>query len=554
MENALRRRPSRHAAPRAVSAMVILALTGSHAWAQLVVTELMVNPKSPNDAVWEWIEVHNAGPAAVNLDGYIFGKINELDNSDPDIASAKAANTVIPAGGVAVLYDGGATGFDDSLFRTAWGLPPSATLIGVDGFPALSNSGDNRNVGLWPSVAAYESALVDDFEGDKRVWDFTGAVLSIDYSVAGFPSVSANGPSIAWNGVGDNRDGTNWSVSAAGVGGAVTSQAINTSAQINSSSDIGNPGRVSPGSAAVGLWITEVMYDPASQPEGSWEWIEIYNNTGGAINFGATPYVLQDATTSADLSAPNISSGVLAQGKTAVLFDSSITQQNMIDAWDPGGLAGTLFIPVESFPSLSNTGDTIAIWDSFADYAADSTTADPPRSTGNAVAALAYDDTTPWPINNNSASIYLQNLAATPSDPASWARSSDGDVVASAKAAPVFATSAIHPGGDVGSPGAFGGGSSFAAADFNQDGAVNADDLSSWKSAFGASHLADVDGDGDSDGVDFLAWQRQYSGASVVGVPEPDAVALALWSAIAVTASWNRPVRRAGRGGRRPVL
>jgi len=59
------------------------------------------------------------------------------------------------------------------------------------------------------------------------------------------------------------------------------------------------------------------------------------------------------------------------------------------------------------------------------------------------------------------------------------------------------------------------------AADFNEDGQVDASDLGRWTMAFGMSQDADADGDGDSDGADFLTWQRQLGGAAnLVAVPE----------------------------------
>lgn len=53
-----------------------------------------------------------------------------------------------------------------------------------------------------------------------------------------------------------------------------------------------------------------------------------------------------------------------------------------------------------------------------------------------------------------------------------------------------------------------------ALGDFNGDGVVNATDLASWKTGFGAAGAAaraqgDADGDHDVDGADFLAWQQQ---------------------------------------------
>ena len=75
------------------------------------------------------------------------------------------------------------------------------------------------------------------------------------------------------------------------------------------------------------------------------------------------------------------------------------------------------------------------------------------------------------------------------------------------------------------------------AADFNEDGNVNGDDLADWEAGYGsldAAHIqGDADGDGDSDGTDFLIWQRQV-GTVVTPVsanrtvPEPCCLILAL--------------------------
>ena len=74
------------------------------------------------------------------------------------------------------------------------------------------------------------------------------------------------------------------------------------------------------------------------------------------------------------------------------------------------------------------------------------------------------------------------------------------------------------------------------AADFDEDGDVDAADLAAWKNGFGITgaaehHQGDADGDLDVDGADLLVWQRQYTGAvgsvaSAVGVPEPSACLL----------------------------
>lgn len=68
------------------------------------------------------------------------------------------------------------------------------------------------------------------------------------------------------------------------------------------------------------------------------------------------------------------------------------------------------------------------------------------------------------------------------------------------------------------------------AGDFNGDGSVNDVDLGMWQASVGVNGAADADHDGDSDGSDFLLWQRHLSAASAPGnanaVPEPAGLAL----------------------------
>jgi hypothetical protein len=62
--------------------------------------------------------------------------------------------------------------------------------------------------------------------------------------------------------------------------------------------------------------------------------------------------------------------------------------------------------------------------------------------------------------------------------------------------------------------------------DFTLGGLVDEEDLTLWQSSFGVDDSGDADGDGDTDGRDFLFWQRNYypgEAPPAVGtdVPEP---------------------------------
>lgn len=65
--------------------------------------------------------------------------------------------------------------------------------------------------------------------------------------------------------------------------------------------------------------------------------------------------------------------------------------------------------------------------------------------------------------------------------------------------------------------------------DFNGDGIVDNSDLRQWEDSFGMGTGGDADFDGDSDGIDFLFWQRFYHGPPMLEgqtVPEPASGAL----------------------------
>ena len=76
----------------------------------------------------------------------------------------------------------------------------------------------------------------------------------------------------------------------------------------------------------------------------------------------------------------------------------------------------------------------------------------------------------------------------------------------------------------------------FSPADFQPDGLVDNVDLSVWAEAFGVDALGDTDRDIDTDGADFLTWQREFqenppllvNSVSKAIVPEPSSGLLVL--------------------------
>lgn len=89
---------------------------------------------------------------------------------------------------------------------------------------------------------------------------------------------------------------------------------------------------------------------------------------------------------------------------------------------------------------------------------------------------------------------------------------------------------------------------SFLAADFDEDGDVDGEDLAKWEigygTASGAVHMdGDADHDHDVDGVDFLIWQQQFGSgttplAASTAVPEPSSAGLLI--SITFMAMFNR--------------
>ncbi len=552
--------PFKSAALFVVATIVGLANT---AQAQLEITEIMYNTSTASEQNWEYIEIRNTGAAPITFDGGWVGSIGEGYTAgfnpniiaDPSGGDQPVTNLTVPAGGVAVLYEGFSTSFDQQVFRDAWGLPGTTQLIPMQFrfAPFLNNGGES--IGIWQDTPSYQADLlndsmlpfVDGVDTTGEVGGYANTLATVDYSNASpWPTSPADGVSIQFTGTGSYQDGANWYAhDVVGAPGTLTSTVVTAAgADINSGGmggDFGSPGVTfgTPSPGAPSIIISEIMYNPrSSEANTAWEWIEIYNNSGAAIDFadpGSDYYFGDDDL--AETPDAKLTVGLIPDGGTAIIYDA--VDNNLADMQAAWG-AGINFIPSNAWPGLSNSSDGIGIWDSLSDYSTDRTNDD----FANAISVVQYDDSDSdgdpltladnWPVDNGAASIYLKDLSLDQTVGADW---SIGDDFDGFNATQLTGTVTVHPGGDVGSPGTW---SAFVPVtgldgDFNDDGTVDAADYTVYRDNFGLDSAA-LNGNGTGGATvttaDYDLWVLSYgnssSSASSAAVPEPTTALLLL--------------------------
>ena len=507
-------------------AVLLATLFVSKGAAQLQITELMYDSRS-SEPDWEWIEVFNAYESDYDLDGYVLDDRSTSASQDrPSIVTlvddTTSVNTIVPAGGVAVLYNGPALEFNEGRFRAAWELNDSIPLIAVSRWPSLNNGGDA--IGLWVDLDTYASDLdnVDDDE-DLEVAQFGHAASAIDYSLESFPR-GGEGRSIQWMGEGDAQAGENWVASEESTSWLSVATQLPDVA-INDVRDIGNPGQAD----LVGgdsLVISEIMYNPASS-EPDWEWVELYNATDKPVDFELTPYFLDDRSDS-QLTEGNIRQGSIEPGEVGILFSDDNSPADLMAAWGEGN-----YIPVSDWSSLNNNGDLVAIWSDPLEYAADGELPGD-RLADGAVSAVEYlDGNGAWPNVGQGNSISLLEVNPEFSNGENWVLNEEGDGW-SRFAEPVISSRPDHVGDDWGAPGVVGSMTPpDLQLDLNQNGVVDADDASlvcdrasadvgQWLHDRGYS-AGDFDLDGDVDFADFLNLSANFGQQAAVDYARGDA-------------------------------
>ncbi|MEO1527090.1 MAG: lamin tail domain-containing protein [Planctomycetota bacterium] len=201
----------------------------------IVISEIMYNPASGGEGTAfspEWVEIVNAGTATQDISGW------KLSDEDGDWG-AIPQGTLIQSGQVAVLFDGGPTAITtEANFRTTWGIPAGALVIGVD-WQDLDND---------PSLTNEVLQLQDPlgFMQDEVNFDDDSP------SPTSWPDDSPEGPSIYLTDlIADNNIGSSWARSSIGVDGAVAANGFPFS-----NSDVGSPG-VAPAIVFASLVVAE---------------------------------------------------------------------------------------------------------------------------------------------------------------------------------------------------------------------------------------------------------------------------------------------------------
>jgi len=188
----------------------------------VVISEINYNPDS-DDSQWEWVEIFNGTATTLDLTGAVLDDSTVAAMTESNIAAGSIASCE-----VAVLFDGGDLSVDQ--FRAAWDSADLNAVL-VTEWPPLNNDGDL--VGLWPSIAAYQS-------GSGRESASATAYVVFD-TASPWPSGSSNERSVFLTDVAvDYTNGENWQRSEDGVADARTSLELHG----NTGADVGSPGVV----------------------------------------------------------------------------------------------------------------------------------------------------------------------------------------------------------------------------------------------------------------------------------------------------------------------
>ncbi|MCB0211872.1 MAG: lamin tail domain-containing protein, partial [Anaerolineae bacterium] len=366
---------------------------------ELQITEIWPGNANGTNLTQDWFEIVNTGTVTwTPALGDLYFDDDSQAPADADPISGIAA--IAPGEAVIAIDD-----TDTAEFISVWGPVYDLTgiQIGTYAGAGLGQGGDGVTLWIGDPVAG---GTLADFEA----YPASSAGASFDVEKQAFSQV-----------------------------GEQPYEPVETAVNDQNEPAVGSPGNQGPVLPAA-LVITEIMYNPAST-EDDWEWVEVYNAGDSTVDLSG--YVIDDNNSVAHSSA-SIASGSLPAGQSAVLYNADdVSEADFLAAW---GNVNLIAVTDWNAMGLGNGGDTIGIWDSFANYDGDNATQ------ANVIEQVTYDDSSPWPVDDGAGSIYLTDLAADNSDGSNWALSTDGATT------PLFdAYTALAAGGnsgsDIGSPG-----------------------------------------------------------------------------------------------------
>jgi hypothetical protein len=144
--------------------------------------------------------------------------------------------------------------------------------------------------------------------------------------------------------------------------------------------------------------INEIMYNP-SGTDTDHEWIEIFNNTGSAIDL--TGWRLREGGTNRNLTFTQGGNNLAAGGYAIIAPNAA---NILTDYASNANVTGGMVIDTSGF-TLTQTGESIALLDNLL----------------VAISSLTYGDSAPWPEGTEGRSIGRVSAGGSDTDPANWA-------------------------------------------------------------------------------------------------------------------------------------
>lgn len=329
----------------------------------LVITEYSNNPNFVFDSLGEWLELHNPGTSAVNIEGWTLSDLGSnavtLDNG--------GAGMMVPAGGYVTLANN-MDPLTNGNINHDW-LYDSAFQ--------LSNGADEI------VLKDLTGTLVDEvlYDGGPLWPDLTGESVSL--------SVTALDATL-------NDDPANWSAATCTIAGGAGPMCNADTGTPGAANDTCSTMPCTAGGAGTGdLLIVEIMQNPFTAFDNEGEWFEVYNNTGSSIDMNGMTIIAGGS--------PNME---IIAGSTVIAPGQHALFARMSDMVLNGGLPTPTYDYDDGW-NLSNGSQMVSIYDT------DGITL---------ICQVAYDNGATYPDPNGSSMTFNMDLTgATNADDANAA-------------------------------------------------------------------------------------------------------------------------------------